>query len=152
MNMQMDYKCAPDLISLSELKWLNTQKNKKITDCEIEVLITELEVKKCVLFGGLLSGISNKRKSAEWKTAVLKLRSWNCSSLALRALQLSMQFLSDFVIRLVPSSLTEDIKWWRIKRYQAFPVWVSAFWCDHPHYWSNFYFYVFWIVNVDVWQ
>ena len=44
-------------------------KNNNFTDCEIEVLTTEVEARKCVLFGGLSSRISNKRKSAEWKTA-----------------------------------------------------------------------------------
>ena len=40
-------------------------KMNNFTDCEIEVLTTEVEARKCVLFGSLSSGISNKRKSAE---------------------------------------------------------------------------------------
>ena len=61
---------------MSELKWLNTQKIK-ISKTEIaiqlepHVILTEVEARKCVLFGGLSSGISNKRKSAEWKTVTI---------------------------------------------------------------------------------
>ena len=44
-------------------------KKKKIIGCEIEVLTTEVEARKCVLFGGLSTGISNKSRSAEWKTS-----------------------------------------------------------------------------------
>ena len=48
MNMQMDYKCALEVISLSELQWLNTQK-RTIWQTEIEVLTTEVEARKRVL-------------------------------------------------------------------------------------------------------
>ena len=43
-------------------------KKRNFTDCEIEVLITEVEARKFVLFGGLSSGINNLKKSAEWQT------------------------------------------------------------------------------------
>ena len=41
-----------------------------------------------------------------------------------------MHFLSDFVVRLTPSNLTEVIKWWRIKQLIAFTVCVLAFVCE----------------------
>ena len=60
--MQMANTFASDVISLSELKCLNTQKKKKFTNCEIEVLKTELEAGKYVLFGGLSSGINKQSR------------------------------------------------------------------------------------------
>ena len=42
-------------------------KHAKKKTFEIEVLTTEVEGENCVLFGGLSSGIGDKRKSAEWK-------------------------------------------------------------------------------------
>ena len=46
-------------------------KTKTFTDCQIKVLTTVVEARKCVLFGGLSSGISDKRKSVEWKTVTI---------------------------------------------------------------------------------
>ena len=36
-------------------------KKKTFTDCEIKVLSTEVEARKCVLFGGLSSGIKRNK-------------------------------------------------------------------------------------------
>ncbi len=41
-----------------------TVRRAKFTECKIEVLITEVEHHKGVLFGGLSGGISNKRSEA----------------------------------------------------------------------------------------
>ena len=43
-------------------------KKEDFTGCAIKALTTNVEARKCVLFGVLSSDISNKRKSAEWIT------------------------------------------------------------------------------------
>ncbi|XP_049341019.1 uncharacterized protein LOC125804964 [Astyanax mexicanus] len=42
-------------------------KKRNFGDCEVEVLVSEVEARKDVLFGGLSSGITNKRKFVEWQ-------------------------------------------------------------------------------------
>ncbi|XP_039630071.1 nuclear apoptosis-inducing factor 1-like [Polypterus senegalus] len=42
------------------------KKKKNFSDCEMEVLLSEIEARKNVLFSNLGSGISNKRKVMEW--------------------------------------------------------------------------------------
>lgn len=42
-------------------------KKRNFTDCEMEVLLSEVEGRKKVLFGGLSAGISNKRNILEWE-------------------------------------------------------------------------------------
>lgn len=42
-------------------------KKTKFTECEIEVLLTEVETRKHVLFGSLKEGISNRIKKLQWQ-------------------------------------------------------------------------------------
>ena len=42
-------------------------KKKNFTEHELEVLLTEIEARRHVLFGTLSSGVSNKRKRTEWE-------------------------------------------------------------------------------------
>lgn len=47
---------------------LSKQKSKKknFSDCEIEVLLAEVERRRRVLFNGVSMGVSNRRKRMEW--------------------------------------------------------------------------------------
>ncbi len=42
-------------------------KKRNFTQCEVEVLIDEVEQRKSVLFGGHGTGITNAKKAAEWQ-------------------------------------------------------------------------------------
>ncbi|XP_052464014.1 nuclear apoptosis-inducing factor 1-like [Carassius gibelio] len=43
-------------------------KKRKFTESELEVLLSEVETRKHILFGTLSSGINNKRKKYEWES------------------------------------------------------------------------------------
>jgi len=45
-----------------------TRKKKNFTESEMEVLLSELKMRKNVLFGMLSSGISSKRKRSGWES------------------------------------------------------------------------------------
>ncbi|XP_041843329.1 nuclear apoptosis-inducing factor 1-like [Melanotaenia boesemani] len=48
---------------------------RNFTETEVEVLVGEVEARKNILFGGLGSGISNKRKTEEWQHVVAAVNS-----------------------------------------------------------------------------
>lgn len=45
-----------------------SSKKRKFTECELEVLLSEVETRKNILFGTLSSGINDKRKKYEWES------------------------------------------------------------------------------------
>jgi len=48
-------------------------KKKNFTESEMEVLLSEVEVRKKVLFGTLSSGRSSKRKRSGWESVCARL-------------------------------------------------------------------------------
>ncbi len=48
-------------------KKIKKQKTKLNTQCEVEVLVGEVENRKEMFFGGLNMGITNAEKAAEWR-------------------------------------------------------------------------------------
>ena len=42
-------------------------KKRNFTQCEVEVLVGEVDTRKKVLFGGLGVGITNAKKAEEWQ-------------------------------------------------------------------------------------
>ena len=42
-------------------------KKRNFTQCKVEVLVSEVDTRKKVLFGGLAEGIANAKKAAEWQ-------------------------------------------------------------------------------------
>ncbi|XP_060782601.1 uncharacterized protein LOC132889793 [Neoarius graeffei] len=42
-------------------------KKRNFTDCEVEVLVDEVEQRRAVLFGGHSTGVTNAKKTCEWQ-------------------------------------------------------------------------------------
>ena len=42
-------------------------KKRNFTQCEVEVLVGEVEKRKAVLFGGYSAGVANAKKAQEWQ-------------------------------------------------------------------------------------
>ena len=43
------------------------KKKRNFTDCEIEIMVGQIEKRKRILFGSLSSGMTNKTKQIEWQ-------------------------------------------------------------------------------------
>ncbi|XP_037402214.1 myb-related transcription factor, partner of profilin-like [Pygocentrus nattereri] len=55
-------------------------KKRKFGECEVEVLVSEVEARKNVLFGSLSSGVTNKRKFVEWQHVAAAVNSVSSTS------------------------------------------------------------------------
>lgn len=47
---------------------LKTRKKRNFIECELEALLYAVEAQKTILFGTLLTGVTNKRKRTEWES------------------------------------------------------------------------------------
>jgi len=57
-----------------------TGKKKNFTESEMDVLLSEVEACKNVLFGTLFSGISSKRKRSGWESVCEAVMLWGLRS------------------------------------------------------------------------
>jgi len=75
LNMQIIFKWARHLQfpslhdqKIKKKEWVRGKKKKNVTESEMEVILSEVEARKYVLFGTLSTGISNKRKRSGWES------------------------------------------------------------------------------------